>query len=307
MPEQTPTLSVAVFSFNRGRYLRNLLDSIASAAPAIHVSVYDDRSEDPETFEILKSCAAEVHINDELNPSRHGNLYTNMQSALNGCSTRYLLLTQDDTQFVPSLSDSDFETLEKVFSDPNIAFLRPQFLKAAHAERFLATTKLDTEFGILRPLKSFEDVEPGNAYCDVVICDVAKLRKVNWQFQESERANQLAARKHFSGMPFMLKPFQFYCPEVPSYRDRKLYFASKTVQNRRQGEVAGYEMLKGNCLDAFLDRDPSVPPIAEDFLTPTIADVKRPFVYQDYARSPFLHTLYKVESRIYRIYKGLFK
>ncbi len=304
-PSMSPSISIAIFSYNRGAYLHNLLNSIERLIPSAHVMIFDDASDDPLTQNILKESTNDIHINQTQSKERHGNLYNNMQSAIEKSPTRILLLLQDDTQIIRALGEEDFKAIDKVFSDPNIAFLRPQFLKESNAERFILATSVDPNTGNLVPKKSYDEVEPGNAFCDVVLCDISKLKSVNWKFHQNERANQNQAKSHFSHMPFMRNPFLFYCPEVPSYRDRKLYLASRIVQNKRKGEVVSFNILEGQSLSNFMNRAAEIPPIAENFLTTNFDNVKRPFVYQDYARSPWLHALYKIESRLYRIWKGI--
>lgn len=299
------TLTIAIFSFNRGAYLRNVLDSIERHASSCVVKVYDDRSTDPDTIAVLQECQEHVVVSQSPSSGRHGNLYRNMQCALDDCDTRFLLFLQDDTQIIRDLTESDFDDFQKVFAGSDIGFARPHFLKAGDCGRFRASTGYDAERRGFFPLAAKGKVEFGNAFCDVCIADVPKLRAVKWRFSEGEWVNQTQAREAFAGMPFLASPFMFYCPEVPSYRDRKLYLASRIVQRRRQGRVVAFRPLTGEALRRFLDRDPTVLPVAEDFLEPTEPDVMRPFVYQDFLRSPWLLALYKVESRLYRIWRGL--
>ncbi len=299
------TLSVAIFSYNRGLYLQNLLVSLTRHMPLVQVTVYDDDSDDPETLDVLAKCDATVVTCRSAQGLRHGNLYRNMQRALDECETDWLLFLQDDTQVVRDLDANTMGNIQRVFADPDIAFLRPQLFKGENATSYFDRTTPDEATRIYRPKLSGKNVQFGLAYCDVVLADATKLKAVDWQFSRQERANQEQARGLFKHMPIMGDPLMFYCPEVPSYRDRKLYLASKLVQRRRGGRVVAYHPMTVQAQADFLARPLTVPPVAEQFLEPTEPDVVRPFVFQDYSRNRWLTALYKVESRLVRIARGI--
>lgn len=302
-----PKLSIAIMSYNRGLYLRNLLDSIERHCPDAVTFVVDDRSDDPDTLAVLEACPQAVFTSNGTLENRHGNLYRNMQKALEVCETPYLLFLQDDTQIVRDVTARDMEIFIDAFSDPDLAFLRPSFMKKSDCDNFIPHVDADVARGLIMPKETYADVRLGNAYCDVVMCDVAKLRGVNWTFKYTERANQIEAQTHFSSMPFLWSPCAFYCPEVPSYRDRKLYLASRLVQRKRRGVVARYNSIEGAALEDFMGRTEGSWPIAEHVLIPNLDDIADPFVFQDYSKTPWLHALYKVESRLWRMIKPVIK
>lgn len=299
--------SIAIMSYNRGSYLRNLLDSIERHFPRAHTFIVDDKSDDAETLKVLEESKHKVHVSSHISENRHGNLYRNMQTALELCNTRYLIFLQDDVQIVRDVSKTDEDIITQAFQDPSIGFIRPSFLKQSDADRFIASVDIDPTRNLLVPKNSFADVERGNAYCDVVMCDVQKLRDKNWLFSNSEKANQIQAQQMFSHMPFLWHPFTFYCPEVPSYRDRKMFLASRLMQKKRQGHIVNFHAIDGPKLPAFLKRNFGEWPIAEQFLTTNLDNVTKPFVFQDYRKNAGLHVLYKVESRLWRMMKPIMK
>jgi len=306
--DQEPHLAdftAAIMSFNRGDYLKNCALSCLENLPGCKVVIYDDQSDDPYTLSVLSELAqmgCEVVTNTDADlQERHGGLYTNMQMALNKCATDYLIFLQDDTQVVRFLESKTAQTIRDLFADPDIAFVRSQFFKQHDIARFAPDFNADHHFEYLAPTHAYDDCDKDHAYCDVMIADVEKLRAVNWQFRHLERDNQYLAKKYFKYMPYLWHPFVFYCPEVPSYRDRKLYLASRIVQRKRRGILVTFNRLEGTLLDAFISRSKGDWPIAENFLTTNIADIKKPFVFQDYAKTPWLYILYKVESRLWRM------
>lgn len=297
--------TAAIMSYNRGDYLKVCALSCLENLPDCKVVIYDDQSDDPETLEALSElsqsgCRIVTSSATDLR-ERHGGLYSNMQRALNECETRYLIYLQDDTQVVRLFDQETAHVVRQIFSDQDVAFVRSQFYKESDIKRFFPDFKSDHNGNFLAPKDTYEDCDKDHAYCDVMIADVQKLRQVNWQFRHLERENQLLAKKYFKYMPYLWNPFVFYCPEVPSYRDRKLYLASRIAQRKRCGIIAKFDNLDGDKLDAFLSRPKDNWPIAETFLSTNVPDVKRPFVFQDYAKTPWLHILYKVESRLWRM------
>ena len=303
LAESVSSVSIAVFSYNRGRNLEVCLESITRHAPGARVVIFDDCSTDDETIGVLERTGFEVLRSRAESRSRHGSLYSNMQLALEACRTEYLLLLQDDTQIVRTITEDDYSAIALCFEDPEIAFLRCQFMKEGDGKRFVDSLVPDRDIRVYVPRTTGSSMLPGNAYCDVVLCHVSKLRAANWKFADLERTNQIAAQKLFKYMPLLGDPFLFYCPEVPSYRDRKLYLASRIVQRAREEQVVSYLPMSEEEIGRLKNRPLSDFPVAEDWLTPTLPDVKRPFVFQDYSRTWWLTALYKVESRLWRMWK----
>jgi hypothetical protein len=102
-------------------------------------------------------------------------------------------------------------------------------------------------------------------------------------------------------MPFMADTFIFYCPEVPCYRNKKLLLASKLVQKKLKGTISRYLTFSNEKNLHFTSRDIHNWPIAEDFLETSNTSIMKPFVYQDYKKSFFLRSLYKLERAAHGI------
>jgi len=303
--------TVAIFSFNRGGYLENCARSCLAHMPGARVVIYDDDSDDQDTLRVLEQLEADGCVIHRVTPhdasSRHGGLYGNMQLALENCETPIILFLQDDTQVVRTLDAGTANAIRTAFSHPDIAFVRPQFFKHLDMWRFGPHFHPKHVGGLIEPNQAYKDCNIDHAYCDVVLGDVELLRRSKWRFTAPERANQDAAKRLFKFMPYLVQPFVFYCPEVPSYRDRKLYLASRIVQSKRDNAVVRLNDMGADMVAKLFALKDAELPIAEDFLTASHTDVRFPFVFQDYARSRRLHVLYKVESRLYRIWSGLLR
>jgi len=310
-PANLSDFTVAVFSYNRGPLLRNCVSSCVANLSGAKVIVYDDQSDDDETLSILddlRAIGAEIRsVTYADQNDRHGGLYRNMQLALEECKTRFLVFLQDDTQIVRQLDSSTADVIRSTFSDPNIAFVRSQFFKQMDVSRFLPHFVLESENGSIRPRDEYKACDIDHAYCDVMIADADLLKASKWQFRQLERDNQKQARELFRYMPYLKHPFVFYCPEVPSYRDRKLYWASRIVQNSRNGEIVNFMKMSDEKLKELSELPDGTLPIAENYLVPSSDDVVHPFVFQDYARTWWLHALYKIESRLWRLASPLIK
>jgi len=300
-------LEVAIFSYNRGKYLKNCIESVVENLPSVKITIFDDHSDDQETIEYLSSLGDSVVVGNDDSDSRHGNLYRNMQLALEQSSKRFLLLLQDDTQVVRRVDEQDMHAIGTIFSDPDIAFLRPQFMKLGDGERNVSLLAASSEVRAYIPKLEFEEGTFGHSYCDVVLCDVPKLKKVAWKFLEGERANQIQAHGIFKYMPFMADSFIFYCPEVPCYRNKKLFLASRIVQNKLQGKLSRFMALSEEENANFIKRDINIWPIAETFLETNNKDVVKPFVYQDYNKSLLLQNIYRLERGVYKVERLLKK
>ncbi|MDC9729473.1 MAG: glycosyltransferase family A protein [Methyloprofundus sp.] len=288
-------LEVAIFSYNRGKYLKNCIESVLEHLPGAKITVFDDYSDDPETVAYLQSLGEMFVLGSQAGNSRHGNLYHNMQLALQHSSRRFLLLLQDDLQVLRTLKPLDMEHMQQIFHDPDIAFLRPQFMKFSDGIRNTELLDPSTALRAYLPKASYSDNSFVHAYSDIVLCDTPKLKKLHWQFAHTERKNQIQALKYFKHMPFMADSFIFYCPEVPCYRNKKLLLASKIVQKKLKGKISAYHPLTEEQNKTFTQRSIHIWPIAEDFLTATINTVVKPFVYQDYKKTFWLRSLYKLE------------
>lgn len=294
-------IEVAIFSFNRGSYLKNCVESVRKSMPLASIKIYDDNSDCVETVSYLETLGDMVKYSDRNLQGRHGNLYSNMQMALDQAERRFLLFLQDDCQVIRELDESDISHIRSIFSDPEIGFLRPQLMKSSDVERWKRELDSVADRRAYYPVDEFDQVAFGNAYSDVVLADVAKLRAKKWEFSESERFNQSFAKTAFKHMPFMANGFVFYCPEVPSYRNKKLFLASRIAQNRLNGSISVFKMLTRSQNDEFIHRDIDCWPVAEIYLTPSNPDVVKPFLYQDYKKSKSLLLIYKLERGLFKI------
>lgn len=296
-------LTVAVFSFNRGDYLRNCVESVQRNLPGAAIRIYDDNSDDPATRAVLADLGVPVITPDVSDGGRHGGLYANMQAALMAAQTPWILFLQDDMQVVRPVSISDHQMIEACFAtDPRIGFVSPIFIKAVRQRRHerLLQPAAAGRFYVPSDLAGKKLQSRRLAYFDAPIAHVARLAAAGWHFAATEGANVAQARARFSYMPILADPFTFFCPEVPFYRNRSQSRAARLAQRVVGGAVKSLADMTLAEVAQLKARSMAELPIAERFLTTTDPNVRRPFVYKDVAARWWLRALHGLEQKLTR-------
>lgn len=286
-------LSVAVFSFNRGAYLRNCVESVRRNMPFAAVKIYDDNSTDPDTVAVLQTLGLLVIRPEGSQTGRHGGLYANMNRALDEAETSLILFLQDDMQVVRPVQPTELEKIVIILEAGRRAFVFPGFMKATSLPRYRRQMRADP--GIRAYVGRAED--PGRiTYVDAMIADVDKLRSVGWRFAGSERENAAKARGLFADMPYMADPFLFYCPEVPIFRNRQQSLSSRIAARLTGEDVKAFHDMSEDAVQQLRQRPMEDWPMAEAWLEPVNPKVRRPFVFKDVKVRWWLNLLNKVEG-----------
>ncbi|MEY3522446.1 MAG: hypothetical protein RLZZ177_3161 [Pseudomonadota bacterium] len=279
-----PSLDVAIFSYNRGAYLKNCVDSLQRNMPWIGWTVYDDGSDEPDTVAYLQSLGEHVLHMKSTDADRHGGYYYNMQAALDATQADYLLMLQDDLQVVRPFALEDLSRIHQVFDQsPSTVFISPLFLKGSKRAYFQQRYQPDAE---LRCYRWFADPnETGKVpqkYADIAVLHVARLRQSGWRFAASEEANGALADQLFGDMVQVADPWVFYVPEEPAYRGRVLTFGAKLAVRMSGNQVKSFQDLSPQALLAFAQRDLGIYPFAEDFVDTVDPTVRKPYKFNAY-------------------------
>lgn len=290
-------LTVAIFSYNRGAYLKNCVDSVRRNLLFATVVVYDDASDDPATLGVLQDMNLSVSRAHTAAKSRHGGLYPNMARALADCATPLLLFLQEDMQIVRPVTEAEVATIAAIFvANPAYGFICPNFMKSTSLATFKSRMVPHPQ---LRVYGGRADDPKRIAYADVMIAHVSRLRAAGWTFGPSERAAEERARQLFADMPYLGDPFTFYCPEVPIFRNRMQSLSSRIAARLTGLDVKAFHDLDSVETQRMLARPLSVWPVAEEWLKTLNPMVRRPFVYKDVKVRRWLNLLNKVE-RLWR-------
>lgn len=291
---------VAIFSYNRGEFLLNCVDSVQREWPGVEVAVFDDGSRDPETVAVLERLRARVRVVQPAadQAGRHGGLYANMQRALEEAGDdEVVLMLQDDVQVVRPVGADDGAQIEAFFARyPRAAFLWPCFLKGARARRDRRITRVAPEFPVYFRDYPEKKNARGLSYADVVLVHVGRLRAAGWRFEGGEVANAARAHRLFGPMGFMAHPFVMYLPQVPVYRQKRKTWGVALAERRAGTAPKRFVPMTAAETAALKQRDLAVLPVAEAFLRCEDPRVRRPFRYGAVNAFPLFHLLHKVEQ-----------
>lgn len=280
----TPSLHIAIFSYNRGDYLKNCIDSLQRNMPGYSWAVYDDGSDEPDTVSYLKTLGDSVHHMKSASDDRHGGYYNNMQAALAGCTSDYLLMLQDDLQVVRPFAQKELLGVDQIFKNSlDIGFLSPVFLKGSKRDYFQKRYQPDPRLRCYRWLA--DPLEVGKVprkYADVSLLHVARLREKGWQFAASEEENGALADSFFGDMVQAAEPWIFYIPEEPAYRGRVLTFGAKLAAKMSGNQVKAFVDMSQQASEAFAHRALSIYPFAEDFVDTVDPSVRKPYKFNVY-------------------------
>jgi glycosyltransferase involved in cell wall biosynthesis len=295
-----------VFSFNRGAFLQNCVQSILDLAPGCPVVVIDDNSTDSATQEVLRSLPPEVTL---LPPpprteGRHGGLYTNMQAALEHAPEYLMAFIQDDMQLVRPVDAADLRTLEEFFAaHPRCAFVNPGFFKGSRRRRKTQVTHPveGTRF-YFRHYPEKANYR-GIWFNDVHIAHAPRLRSAGWEYVPGEIANAAQAHAKFDKMGVWADPIMMHLPSVPVFRGKQKTWSMRMADRLLGTDPKPYRPLTREQTDALCSRPLSVLPFAEDFLDCTDPKVKKPFHYSSVSAVPLLHLTNSIERSLRKLFR----
>lgn len=279
-----PSLDVAIFSYNRGDYLKNCVESLRRNLPGVRFTVFDDGSDEPGTVAYLQSLGEHVRHMKSAGDDRHGGYYNNMQAALDATQADYLLMLQDDLQVVRPFAQEDLFKIDQVFTHcPTTVFISPLFMKGSKRAYFQQRYQPDAGLRCYR--WSADPQESGKVpqkYADIAVLHVARLRQSGWRFAGSEEANGALADQLFGDMVQVAEPWVFYVPEEPAYRGRVLTLGAKLAVKMAGNQVKSFRDMSEQASAAFAQRNLSVYPFAEDFVDTVDPTVRKPYKFNAY-------------------------
>lgn len=294
MSEHKPLLHFLVFSYNRGDFLKNCVDSIRTCIPFARISVWDDNSTDALTRRILEQLGTEVQIHSSPYTdakSMHGGLYGNMQLAMQASSPDDLICAiQDDMQIVRPVKEAEFLAWNTQLSAAqHRGFIHPVFLKN-DKDKILPGENSDW-FYVDRAKRS-----AGAYYSDIFMIRRSLLQQADWQFDHNEAGNEQQARAHFSPMAYLKNPFIAWLPAVPAWRGKRQTWALRYAEKSRRCGLYPFNIMTDEQAAAFCQRSDTLPPYAEKYLQLTNDTLKKPWFYQPLKSRPLLRQLHKVEQ-----------
>lgn len=263
-----PPIETFVFSYNRGRFLRNLLESASAAAWTGPLTVIDDGSEDRATRRVLAQYAragkARVIVPHHDGTAKYGGFWENMRIAFEELATeRYVMFLQDDLQFVRRVRPSDTERCIELLSDPGLSpFLFPSFWWGARGQQdaYRQHYSYDGVRDFYRRVET--GVQPG--FSDVAMFDRERLEAAGWEAGRSETASNADAMARFGPMTLHPDPFIAFVPFAPRFRHGRAWRLA--ADPRRIPFPARLRLMADGEADRFVGRDRHQLPIAADHL-----------------------------------------
>lgn len=295
-------MTFCVFSYNRGRFLKNCVESVKRCVPEAEIVIFDDNSTDPETRDYLARAASFSRVMgpEKEGEIKHGGLYHNMNSALQLCHDRSLVcFLQDDTQVVRPVSGSELRQVARLFeSHPELGFLHPCFIRGIDLKKRPVTPLKGPETSLFYRQDSGQS--SGTHYSDLVIFQPRRLIDYGWHFQQSEPDNNRQARELFSMMAYMWLPFAMWLPEVPAYRGKHKTLGLKLAERKKRVGFFPFRLWTEEDVVDARENAASQLPVAEDCLSCVPQDPPKPWTYNPLTGLRFYKQLNNIEVAVRR-------
>lgn len=298
-------LTFCIFSFNRGRFLKNCVDSIRACVPDSSIAIFDDDSDDPETLSYLDEAHSFCRIFKprEVGKVKHGGLYLNMQVALEQFANHPLVcFLQDDTQVVRPVSGEEVTQWYRILMEnSDIGFIHPCFLKGINLRKrpFVALDGPSARTCFRKDMGQSAGVH----YSDLVIAIPARLLDKSWHFCQSEPQNDRQARQLFGSMIYLQDPFVMWLPEVPTYRGKKKTIALKLAEHKKNVGFYPFKLWSQAQAQTFRERSASGVPVAEEMLTCSSMTPPKPWTYTPLSGLRLLKNLNNFEVSLRKLFK----
>lgn len=295
------SLPVYVFSYNRGRYLRNCLASLVRHLPAgATVTVIDDGSTDPEVHSTLAeySGACDAVIAGTESRMYLGGLYGNMQYALeHSTGADIALFIQDDMQVVRDIDNNDLEHWSRFFECyPQSMELYCCFIKEKQTTSRKQNIQIDHDVPVY-----FRDARTSRrAYFSAVgLFHVGRMRQAEWVFEASEGENNRRGGEHGAHMGVTPWPFMMWLPNAESAKFRRRGLLHRYAEWHAGVGFYPYRAMSEDQIASLRKRPLESLPVAESLLEPIGMDTKQPWLFEDATKAikPIHRILKRVKKR----------
>ena len=265
-------LAIYVFSFNRGQFLDNCLQSVNHCAAGFNTTVIDDQSDDPVTQAALERYRETFRVltaGDDKDPEhKTGGLYNNMRFAFQDATQRgfsYLLFLQDDMQLVRPILAEDLAAASRFFEvNARVAEIHTCFMKRFYAEHDESRVELDASGeAYLRP----SDYQGFSGFSAVGLFSIERFKELFGDLRRGEYANNEYAQKNNIQMGISARPFMMWLPYPISHRGKKRNIPLQIVERLGGCGYHPYNILSDSDVEKLIRQNRHVnKPYAEDWL-----------------------------------------
>ncbi|SFD36992.1 Glycosyltransferase involved in cell wall bisynthesis [Thiohalospira halophila DSM 15071] len=293
-------LEIFLFSYNRGKYLKNCLDSIKKHAPNLKVTIFDDGSSDPETQDALAeySEAYQVVVTDKVNNGHYvGGLYDNMNKALASAQEEFALFIQEDMQLVRDVNEQDIEHVKRFFDKyPDSIELHNAFLKGRQRAKDGEVLEID-ENG------PFYFRAPGGKgsvnFSAVGVINVGRLKRDSFEFRPFEAQNDEIIGQQYTRMGITPYPWMMWLPFSETSKFKRKGILQRYAEWKTAAGFYPYRPMTSAEVENLLSRGPEEFPYAEDWLSPQGLEGRSVWNFSDAAKFvPFTKKVLKFRKKL---------
>lgn len=278
-------MEIFVFSYNRGEYLRNCLESLERHAPDLPATVVDDGSSDAATGKVLEEYADRMRIVSRDGTDSDvslGGLYANMNWAAHASDAELGLFMQEDMQLVRDITGKDHEHIARFFEHyPDAIEFHTCFTKS--------TTRISVNDGLtLDPDVPTYFRETGRTrrgwHSDVGVFHLARMRERGIELRESETKNELYLQTVVSQMGLSPWPFMMWLPFPESVKFRRKGLLQRYAEWRAGSGLYPFKPMGADEVHKLFSRPLEEQPIAELYLTPAKPPPSDKWLYDNAAK-----------------------
>lgn len=298
-------MEVFVFSYNRGVFLKNCVESIRRHAKGMDVTIIDDGSDDEKTKNVLDDLAREFRVITrvpDINNFREGGFYKNLEDVIRIYASKdYALFIEDDMQLVRDLRRTDMSSIKKIFNrHPEICQINATFgkyvysgaekqeLDQSHPKYFLTSD-------------SMHKLGPKN-FCTNGVFHITRMREVGFKTATNKNTtSRLLLGLGVTKYAYYSVPFMHWLPWPSTQKYKTDSILRKIVEWKHDAGFYPYKPLSREAINALFERTPNgLLPMADDYLETYDPHVKRPLDYMDSMKrtSPLVRKIDNLEVRL---------
>ena len=258
-------MDIFVFSYERGAYLANFLDSVRRVGWHGSVTIMDDGSTERRTLQVLERAERDgfgVVRQPHGSGGLRGGLRENMQAALELAAGPAVLFAQDDMQIVRNISAGEEEKISALLDDVrNSPLLFPVF----HLRNWKASRRaknFDFDARLRMPVRSL--FHPLTGFSDVAVFSPERLRAAGLIYRYEESGTSTLAYSLFGPMVSYPYPFLAF---VPSPVVPRLGRRNRLRHPTRRVTPARIDDMTDGDVERLLSHGPAEVPFADDWLT----------------------------------------
>lgn len=265
-------LNFYVFSFNRGRFLNNCINSIRNCAPGSPIIIIDDNSDDPDTKHFIslhrKTCEVLFNNRESEFEKKTGGLAGCMNLAMRHAKeigAPYVVFIQDDMQMVRSLKEDDMGLIKDYFSHvPGSIQISTSFIRRLSMDTFSMDHVVNIEAGAY--IRKGVAERGKSNFSDTGVFDVNRFHETFKVFCVGEDKNSEKARSLGLTCGRSIYPFMCWLPYPVSHRGKKRGWRHRFFEKFGRSGFYPIRVMSGQERNSFVVRDAFDYPVMEEYL-----------------------------------------